>query len=308
MYINQLPKIVQNSTVYLFADDCKLHICYDRRSQPLLLQTDLQQILLWSESMQLKLSLPKCSILNLGKRTHKPVYEIGSVTLENFDSIRDLGIIIDSELKFSLHCSTIVKKASSRMNCIFRAFETRDANFLLQMYKTFVRPKLEYASPCWSPYLLKDINLIESVQRSFTRRIPNMGRLKLSYKERLEKLGLESLQLRRLHTDLVFVYKLLYGHLDVDPNNLFRFHPQAYSNFQGQGIANTVLRLQLPKTKKLCRSNFFSVRSISPWNKLPTEVKLLQSVKEFKARLRGSAADLNKVDLSSFLHKLDSHV
>ncbi len=135
-----------------------------------------------------------------------------------------------------------------------------------------------------------------------------MARQKLSYKERLEKLGLESLQLRRLHTDLVFVYKLLYGHLDVDPNNLFRFHPQAYANFQGQGIANTVLRLQLPKTKKLCRSNFFSVRSISPWNKLPTEVKLSQSVKEFKARLRGSAADLNKVDLSSFLHKPDSYV
>jgi hypothetical protein len=256
MYINELPKIVQNSSVYLFADDCKLHICYDRTSNPNFLQNDLSKILQWSNAMQLKLSLSKCSILNLGKRTQKPTYELGSVLLENCDSMRDLGVIIDSELKFSLHCSTIVKHASARMNCIFRSFETRDTNFLLQMYKTFVRPKLEYASPCWSPYLIKDIKLVESVQRAFTCRIPETARKNLPYTDRLADLGLESLDLRRLHTDLIFVFKLLYGHLDVDPNKLLTFHPQAYANFQGQGIANTALRLHLPKTKKSCRSNF----------------------------------------------------
>ena len=222
--------------------------------------------------------------------------------LENRDSMRDLGVIIDSELKFLLHCSTIVKNASARMNCIFRSFETRDTNFLMQMWKTFIRPKLEYASPCWSPYLAK---LVESVQRAFTRRIPEIARKKIPYIERLAELGLESLDLRRLHNDLVFAFKLLYGHLDVDPNKLLTFHPQAYANFQGQGIANTVLRLHLPNTKKSCRSNFFGVRIVSPWNRLPSNVKLSRSVKEFKACLRGTAADRSKVDLSPFLHKLD---
>ena len=255
--------------------------------------------------MQLKLSLSKCSILNLGKRTQKPTYELGPVLLENCDSMRDLRVIVDSELKFSLHCSTIVKKASARMNCIFRSFETRDTNFLFQMYKTFVRPKLEYASPCWSPYLARDIKLVESVQRAFTRRIPEIARKKIPYTERLADLGLESLDRRRLHTDLVFAFKLLYGHLDVDPNKLLTFHPQAYANFKGQGIANTVLRLHLPNTKKSCRSNFFGVRIVSLWNRLPSDVKLSMSVKEFKACLRGTAADRSKVDLSPFLHKLD---
>ncbi len=302
IYINELPKIVQNSSVYLFADDCKLHICYDRTSKPEFLQRDLNKILQWSDSMQLKLSLSKCSILNLGKRTQKPTYELGPVQLENCDFMKDLGVIIDSELKFSLHCSTIVKKASARMNCIFRSFETKDTSFLLQMYKTFVRPKLEYASPCWSPYLVKDIKLVESVQRAFTRRIPEIARKNIPYAERLAHLNLESLELRRLQADLVLAYKLLYGHLDIDPNNLLTFHPQAYANFQGQGIANTVLRLQLPKTKRACRSHFFGVRIVSPWNRLPSDVKLSRSVKEFKALLCGKTADRSKVDLSPFLH------
>ena len=117
--------------------------------------------------MQLQLSLGKCSVLHLGRRNSAqlPSYELGQVVLENCDSMRDLGVTIDPELKFSLHCATVAKKASIRMNCIFRSFEIRDTKFLLDMYKTYVRPTFEYASPCWAPYLSKDVKLIESVQR-----------------------------------------------------------------------------------------------------------------------------------------------
>lgn len=72
---------------------------------------------------------------------------------------------------------------------------------MLWAFKTYVRPILEYASSVWSPYLLKDIDLIEGVQRRYTKKLHGLGRH--SYLDRLIKLGLDSLELRRLKADLV---------------------------------------------------------------------------------------------------------
>ena len=73
---------------------------------------------------------------------------------------------------------------------------------------------MEYCSPVWSPVYKTDIRLLESVQRSFTRKLSGM-RLR-SYKERLCLLGVESLELRRLKLDLFTIYKIVHGLMDVD--------------------------------------------------------------------------------------------
>jgi len=56
---------------------------------------------------------------------------------------------------------------------------------------------LEYNSIIWSPSLIRDIELVEKVQRYFTKRL--LGMRCLSYDERLQKIGLPRLELRRLH-------------------------------------------------------------------------------------------------------------
>ena len=48
---------------------------------------------------------------------------------------------------------------------------------LKRAFITYVRPLLEYASPVWSPSHIYLINEIESVQRSFTERLPGMRTL-----------------------------------------------------------------------------------------------------------------------------------
>ena len=168
------------------------------------------------------------------------------------------------------------------------------------MFKTYVRPTLEYASECWSPYLVKDIKLVESVQKSFTKRIPEVARLQLGYIDRLKFLNLERLDCRRLQQDLILTYKLLYSYLDVDPNSIFLFHPQAYDSYVGPLIAKNLLRLRKPSFKLDSRKNFFGIRVVDPWNDLPNDIKLSKSLKEFKSKLMGTATG-QKVDLSSFL-------
>ena len=80
---------------------------------------------------------------------------------------------------------------------------------------------MEYACPVWSPYLLKDITLVESVQRRFTKYLP--GLFNLTYSERLAVLNLESLELRRLRYDLALTFSILNYLVDVDCDRFFTF-------------------------------------------------------------------------------------
>ena len=84
--------------------------------------------------------------------------------------------------------------------------ENRDRNTLLRLYQSLVRPKLEYCVQAWRPYLKKDVDLLENVQRRATRLMfKDRG---LSYSERLRILGLTTLETRRLRGDLIEVFKI----------------------------------------------------------------------------------------------------
>ena len=101
---------------------------------------------------------------------------------------------------------------------IFRAFETRDMRFLTDLFRIYVRPVLEYASHVWCPHLKVDITLIKRVQRMFTKRKSCLRHL--TYDERLSSSKLESLEHRRLYLDLVLLYKIVHGFVDISMNDI----------------------------------------------------------------------------------------
>jgi len=131
----------------------------------------------------------------------------------------DLGILIDNKLTMSQHICTVVKKARTRASLIFKRFHSRHRATLLKAFITYVRPLLEHATPVWSPFSVKDITKIESVQRSFIKRLPGLSNL--PYTKRLEVLGIDSLEIRWLRYDLVFVHKMLFGFADLKFSDYF---------------------------------------------------------------------------------------
>jgi len=74
----------------------------------------------------------------------------------------------------------------------------------LSLYKTLVRPHLEYCTPVWSPHYVKDKHMLEKVQHRFTRMVPGMK--ELPYKDRLQQLGLWTLEERRNEADLLKMF------------------------------------------------------------------------------------------------------
>ena len=111
----------------------------------------------------------------------------------------------------------------SQIFLLRKRFLSKDVKYLLLAYKTYILPILNYCSPVWSPSTACDILLLEKVQKSFTKKL--LGYEELSYKERLSKSGLKSLELTRLHAELIYCYKILHNLVMMDNSIMFDFDP-----------------------------------------------------------------------------------
>lgn len=127
------------------------------------------------------------------------IYRVKGRVLKTVEEQRDLGVHIHRSLKVATQVDRAVKKAFSVLAFINRGLEFKSHGVMLQLYRTLVRPHLEYCVQFWSPHYKKDVEALERVQRRFTRMLPGLeGR---SYEERLRELGLFSLERRRLRGD-----------------------------------------------------------------------------------------------------------
>ena len=116
---------------------------------------------------------------------------------------------MSADMKWERQCIEAVKKANKMLGLMKRNFEDKSKETVMPLYKSLVRLHLEYCCQVWSPYLSKDINLIEGVQRRATKLIKDIKHL--SYDERLENLGLSHITTRRVRSDLIQTFKIING-------------------------------------------------------------------------------------------------
>ena len=152
----------------------------------------------------------------------------------------------------------------------------------MRAFMVYIRPIVEYNSIIWSPSTARDIDAVESVQRRFIKRLPTLKNL--SYRERLKRLNIFSLELRRL---ICFgVIKLFFGLVYVNLDDLFVFSPFQYTR-------GHKFKLYKRQTNRCVRANFFSERVINCWNSLPHTVDF-GSFSKFKRSVK-------RVDFTDFL-------
>ena len=190
IFINDMPRIV-DSFCQLFADDAKVFrsICSFEDNKKL--QCDLDKLSDWAEKWQLYFNTDKCNSLHIGKANKRQVYQMNGKSLDQVMEEKDLGVIIDNELKFHRQTATSVKKANRVLGIIKKSFSHLDESTLPLLYKTLVRPHLEYANVVWGPHFKGDIALLEKVQRRATKMVQQYKTL--PYEDRLRALKLNFL-------------------------------------------------------------------------------------------------------------------
>ena len=147
---------------------------------------------------------------------------------------------------------------------------------MIPLYKSLIRPIIEYANPVWCPYTRMYIDLIEDIQHYFTRCI--IGMKNVDYESRLRKLKLPSLEYRRVRGDLIEVYKICHHIYDpVTTSPLLTF---AHSNTRAHNY-----KLNKPRVNTKQFQHFFSNRVVNIWNNLPPEVVSAPSTNCFKNQI-----------------------
>ena len=218
----------------------------------------------------MKINEQKCQVLHLGTCNPKFSYVLGSFPIPHASQVKDLGVIIDSNLKFHAQALSASAKARRVGNYLLKYLSFVDCSNLKILLTSFIRPHLEYCIQAWRPFYHKSFSLLERTFRYFTKRCSaTAGR---PYPDRLKALGLHTLHARFDRGDMLQTFKILRG-FDPLPSEFF-FSKAPFVRTRGHS-----LKLQPLPFRKGC----FSQRVVLPWNQLPASIVEAPSVTTFKA-------------------------
>ena len=166
-----------------FSDDCKIYLHYSRdavQNGMTTLQRDLEQLAMVADSWNLSLNRSKC-VMRFSRRfagwnniVSDFKYELGGAALEVVTHHRDLGVVVDRDLKFHNHVGELVHKAARLSSSLLRAAVNRSLEFMVTLFVTHIRPIIDYCSCVWNVGYGRNTSLIESVQRRWTKNIDEL--------------------------------------------------------------------------------------------------------------------------------------
>ena len=147
-------------------------------------------------------------------------------------------------MKVSEQCGIAAAKGNQILGLIRRNIVYKEKEPIIPLYKTIVRPHLEYCMQAWRPYRKKDIDMLERVQRRATKMIPKLRNI--SYEMHLKECRLTTLETRRLR-DQIEVFNILNGYENIDRNILFTVKEERRTRGHGVTLAKKQCRLDIRK-------------------------------------------------------------
>ena len=284
MYINSLPQSISNSSPFLFADDVTL--LFRHRPQrsldenKALLETDIASCQLWAKRVHGNFSVQKTTLLSTAYTCEEQALVMDSVPLSPQKNTKHLGVTLTANLDFTHHLSAITSRFSKRIALLCYMGRSLQADAIILLYKSYVRPAVEYAIPVWCFRITQaQITALDILQAKICRRILKSCHQNFEYdesKENLNKLcSLQSLKYRRQIISLVTLFKFIH------------FHPNYLEQF------NIYITKSTRRPNKLVFNNhgrvlssLFMHRIGNMWNCLPPSLTSLDNLSKFTCALR----------------------
>ncbi|KAL9970833.1 hypothetical protein ACROYT_G023280 [Oculina patagonica] len=267
----------------MYADDHQIyHSGHDLGEVTSKLSESADQATKWYESNLLAGNLKKYQTLNIGcsKTTDSgtsAVIYTNNQKIKTADTLKLLGVTIDSKLKFSEHVSSACIKASQRIGVLMRLRNLIPTKAKLQLYKSAVLPYLTYCHLVWHFCRASDARKLERLQERGLRAVYKNKHA--SYTDLLERAKLPTLANRRLQDICILMYKVKHRLCPNSICNIFNEHNSTYNLRQSDFSTpryNTVtygkhsLRYEGPKL----------------WGKLSTADRSAKTLQAFTNRIR----------------------
>ena len=171
VYINEIvDTISEDSKIVMFAYDIALYRAIRSPLDFILLQLDVDAICNWIALNYLKLNILKCCYMIFTRKRYPTLpttpLVVNNLALAKVDSFKYLGVNLSTNLSWSEHVNCIATKTRRLVGLLYRRFYGYlSPHIMVKLYTTIIRPHLEYACTVWSPYLQKDIQTLENVQK-----------------------------------------------------------------------------------------------------------------------------------------------
>ena len=288
IYINDLDNGIV-SKISKFADDTKL--CHSSRhpDEVLELQKDLNRLVDWANIWLMNFNIGHNNIQqqHIGHNNIQHNYTMANQQLIITEVQRNLGITITRDHKWQKQNEKSCKTANRIQGFIARNFNYKSTELMIPLYKSIVRPHLEYVVPFWSPHLRWNIDKMERVQRKPAKMI--RGIRNLVYQQWLKDLELISPVQRRLREKVIEVFKYLNRFNNVCPIGLFNYDFNDRTRNNGK-------KWIVKRFNTSVAQHFFPINITTTCNGPPYDVVNSGTVNKFKnsldARWEGNPPDV----------------
>ena len=284
MYVNDLPRAVNNCNIELYADDTLLYFASKSVSTiESNLNLDLLNVIHWLRANFLSLNIDKTKMMLIG--THQRLATVSNFTvqanghnIERVNKFKYLGVVVDQNLSWKDHIEYIGKKISSRLGMLRRARKVLPRHACITLYCAMVLPLFDYCCSVWDSCGVGNKAYLDKLHRRAASIIE--GRI-VEYADLPNTFSWPNLQKRRDYLKSILVFKSING---LAPAYLIGEFKHAREIHSYRTRHRDLLRIPLAKTTKYQGS--FRINGARTFNQLPLEIRQSLTLKEFKTKAK----------------------
>jgi hypothetical protein len=294
LYTADLPKCIKNNEYHLYADDLQIYRTFESCNTKVAVNNindDLIRVDEWSLANGLVLNPNKTKFLIMGTKNqisdinaHSLDIKLKDVLIERVTETRNLGVLMDSDLKFENHVLATVKSCYYRLKILYRLREYLSVESRIYLCEALVLSKLNYADVVIGNCLLaRTKKLIQRVQNSCARfcfPIPRRAHI-TPYLNKSDLLNMDS---RRTFHLAVLLYNIV---KNKSPSYLF-------NKLEFSHRVRVPDRLICPRHKTAAFRGSFKYAATHCWNNIPPPIRNVCSVQSFKCNFKKYILDIQK--------------
>jgi hypothetical protein len=293
LYMNDLPSVIKHCRIESYVDDTKIYLSFaakDVASCLAQVEEDLRHIAEWCCINRLLINPDKTKFIIFGvpqlltRVTDVRVQFLGKTLLpEPF--VKDLGIILDSNLSFNQHVTSLMSSLLGSLCRINRVRHLFNKDILLVILNSLVFSKLFYCSTIWAGTSKQNIDKLQLLQNFAARILTNVRKYD-HISPALEQLGWLSIKNQLNLRDLCQIYKIQNS---LSPQYLKcklekRSEVHKYNTRQKD-------HLNMPLCRTATAQRSFFHRAVNLWNKLSLSQQNQPSIYLFKRTIKNFYLD-----------------
>ena len=283
VFINDLVPEIDFSNIRMFADDTCLFLNgINNDDVALKLNNDLHKIELWAAKWLVDFSAPKTKSLNISNKTKNntlPILSLNKAPIENVNFHKHLGLIIDQKLSWTDHIEYIYLESMKKLNIMKKLKFKLDRKSLETIYKSFIRPKIEYGNVIYFGTSQKNLDKISKIEKEAKRLVTGA-----TFKCNLALLDIEcgwtDIMSRRNNHCLIMMYKIINNLCPQYLSDILNILNPSSHDYNLRNRVNILIKIRTETLKK----SFFPY-TINLWNSLPMDFKISKNLNIFKNKI-----------------------